>query len=363
MQVKRAGRAEYGFKLKLLIAGESGAGKTRISSTAPNVLYASAEAGLMSVADRSPAYVDIKTIADLAELRVALAQEPAKRAQIFGCEVDTVVIDTIDEVQRLLTRERLDATRKEALTMQDFGWLGDQVRGIVRGYRNLDLNVIFTVHTKTVTDEESGRVFVKPALQGAMADEIAAYVDLAVVLRSRPVTRQVDGKAERVNVRIMQTAPDNTYPWLKDRSGQLAPELEVNLNDDFDRILRSIFGNPNIPDSVEQEMVAPVEEKTPKAREVSALKRPVGRPPKNPAPTPAGQAEKSELQLPVEETSVSGAPAETPETVVPDAKVDELVCEMCGDAVENQDRADLSRIRYGKTLDKKCFDSMKTNRS
>src|SRR5262245_32956442 len=106
LTIKRAGAAEYGQSVKMLLAGDAGVGKTRMSSTAPNVLYANVEGGLMSVADRHPAFIDINRSEDLVALRLALAQSPEMRSRVLGgVEVDTVCIDTIDNLQRMLVAE------------------------------------------------------------------------------------------------------------------------------------------------------------------------------------------------------------------------------------------------------------------
>lgn len=43
MKIRRTGADDYGKYVKALICGEPGSGKTLISSTFPNPLYASAE--------------------------------------------------------------------------------------------------------------------------------------------------------------------------------------------------------------------------------------------------------------------------------------------------------------------------------
>ncbi len=242
MQVKRTGQAEYGLYIKALLCGEPGSGKTLLSSTFPNPIYASAEAGLMSVADRGIPYVEITSSTELLQMRMGLTQPPDVREKMFDAPVDTVIIDTIDEVQRILIRERLEAEKKDKLSLPDFGWLGGQMEAIIRGFRNLDMNVIFTCHVKETRDDEMGKIVYKPQLQGAICDQITGMVDLALVLQSRSIN-QIDGKENRrVTKRFAQTFPDSQHPWVKDRSGKLPDEVELTFDDDFDRIHTAIYG-------------------------------------------------------------------------------------------------------------------------
>ena len=242
MKVRITGNSEYGNHIKALICGDAGQGKTLISSTFANPVYASAESGLMSIADRSVPYVDIKNSSELQQMKAALDQSPATLEKIFGTQIETVVIDTIDEIQRMLVRERLESEKKDKLSLPDFGWLSGQLEGIIRGFRNLPMNVVFTCHLKETRDDDLGRIVYKPQLQGSIADQISGMVDLALLLTTRTVNEIVDGSNRRTIKRFIQTFPDAQHPWVKDRSGKLPQEFPVNFVDDFDRMHKIIYG-------------------------------------------------------------------------------------------------------------------------
>ena len=71
-KVRTTGASDYGRYIKMLVAGNPGAGKTLLASTALNPIYASAEGGLMSIADKGLPYVEIEKIDDLLELKQML---------------------------------------------------------------------------------------------------------------------------------------------------------------------------------------------------------------------------------------------------------------------------------------------------
>lgn len=345
LEVQRAGAADYGSAVKMLVVGQPGSGKTRHASCWPDPLILNADAGLMSVADRQTPNIKITDSKQVKEVLNVL-QEPDRIQDELGVSVKTVIIDTLDEIARMLVRERLKAERKEAMAIQDWGWLGDQLRGIVRAFRNLDLHVIFNVHAKSQEDSESGRTFIKPAIQGAMGDEIAGYVDVAVLMVARPTIKVVKGENVREIVRFMQTYPDPMHDWIKDRSGRLPQEFPINFDDDFERLNKIMFGHVSDQQVAElKEIIKPVvkQERTPA-----------------PAPEPAVQEAAVEVKVPVAkgvepapEPMIATGPHAGTFDKSPDAvKAD---CPHGLGCTVDKDMADLSYIRFRKRLCRACF--------
>jgi hypothetical protein len=354
IKVQRTGASDYGRFIKALICGSPGAGKTLISSTFPNPMYASAEGGLMSIADRNIPYVKVESSHDLLAVKHAVDQVPAVREQLLGFPVDTVVIDTIDEVQRILIRERLEETKKDSMSLPDWGWLGEQMQAIIRGFRNLDLNVVFTCHMKEVQDNDSGRVWFEPGLQGAISKQISAYVDLALLLRSQTRTKVIDNTATQVQERMLVTRPDVAHEWVKDRSGKLPTEIEVNFLDDYDRLADLIFGKIDLLPVQEPVVIAtPAEDPEP-----TVVEEPVAAPVvmENVVNEVVGQPRVVPV-LPNNSTVNVEAPLLSAE------KTEEVrVCDECGVEV-GADQADLSKIRFRKVLCREHHASMKRTRA
>lgn len=350
IKVQRTGAHDYGRYIKALICGNPGAGKTLISSTFPNPLYASAEGGLMSIADRNIPYVKVETSHDLLAIKHAVDQMPSVREELLGFPVDTIVIDTIDEIQRILIRERLEETKKDSMTLPDWGWLGEQMQAIIRGFRNMDLNVVFTCHMKEVQDNDSGRVWFEPGLQGAIGKQISAYVDLALWLRSQTRTKIVDNTTAVVQERQLITRPDLAHEWVKDRSGKLPPEVDVNFEDDYQRLHDLIFGGISLPVQESREVVAD---------EPTVVVPPTPDPPREPvsvaapeggqaAPEPSAAPAETPVSVPNGKAVQRETVAENVETVLTPSK-ESKVCSECGEDVSD-DQADLSRIRFRKIL-------------
>lgn len=368
LQLKRTGSAEYGQYMKVLICGSPGSGKTRLSSTFPNPLYASAEGGLMSIADRSVPYLEIKTSTDLQGVKAVCDQDPGVRKEILGVQVDTIVIDTIDEIQRILIKERLEETKKESMTLPDWGWMGEQMQALIRGFRNLDMNVVMTCHLKESTDSESGRMWFEPALQGAIGKQIPAFVDLALLLKTVSQTVVQDGTAVKKTGRFLISAPDVHHEWVKDRSGKLPAEMVVDFETDFARMHEAIYGKTALlPESTSVEVEEPVDEQS--LMPVSDEPEPVNDD-SGPVleivdiPEDANDDLVEQLEASVRLLAEKAAEPQEALEVVPDAIETVVaapagaVCEECGDAI-SEDQRDLSKLRYRKVLCRTHFAAAK----
>lgn len=352
------GADEYGRYLKVLVCGDPGSGKTRSSSCWPNPLLASINANLMSVADKAMPWVPIHSSADLLQLRHTLDNPPEVRAEKIGRPVDTLVIDTIDHFQQMLATERRRDEKKDVLAGADWGWLGDEMRAILRGLRNLPVHVVLLCHLKLTEDQESGRVFLRPSMQGAVGDEIAGYVDVAMAFKA-VTTLEVapDGQSsQRVVHRFAQTYPDPTLPWVRDNSGNLPPEFPIDFETDYQRLHEAVFGNVNLaassvlgtiaevaqtrqPDAAAQSQQAAKATKAPAAKKAAAPVAPVAPPAKAAGVTISAQVNPTP-EIP--EPTVQPTPEQVPDPVVikpvepppadsEDALAEELAMELMGE--------------------------------
>lgn len=355
--------------IKVLVVGPPGSGKTLTASTWPQPLYADIEGRLLSVRHRDVIRARIDTVHDLEELKAMLDQPADVRSELFGRPVETVVIDTVDELARLMIRERLQAEKQEAMRQQDWGWLGDNLRHLLRGYRNLeDLNVVFNVHVKSVEDGETGRIEKRPDIQGSVGNEIAAYVDEAFLLVARPTVNPKTG--ERIVERFFQTYQDPHHQWIKDHSGTLPQEFPLNFIDDYSRLAGLIFADAPTPSAP-----APARVSSPVAEVTMSTSAPVeseparrGRPRKKAPALVEQRSSERQAELPVEaEPAVEAPPEPEPEPVEPvvesvpaeetksggppaESEPEVYLCEDCGQVIDNRDIAEVAEIRYGVRL-------------
>ena len=200
-------------KIKCLIYGESWSWKTVFGSTAPNPFWLSAEWGLASVIHTSPIGVAIKTLKDLKDTYQYIKNEDYIKDKI---KVDTVIIDSISEINEIIKDEIKIKKGGREFDGKDWGKVQDEIKTILRQFRDLDKHIIFISLAKEMKDEEKIDKIV-PLLNGQAARDIAAYMDLVCFIG-------IDKTGERFII----TKGDYKY-LTKDRFNQFPIWIEPNF--------------------------------------------------------------------------------------------------------------------------------------
>lgn len=168
MQIKKYSPTSH--KVKAVIYGASGSGKTTFAGNAKKAIFASAEGGLLSIADKNVDYVEIKSLQDLIEMRNYLSTQKH--------DFETVIIDSITEINDIIKLEIEKKTGK-AMQLQDWGTLQKRIVEVLRSFRDLDMNVLFIAQEKEASKDENGvSAKLVPNLNGDMADRIAYFMDI-----------------------------------------------------------------------------------------------------------------------------------------------------------------------------------------
>lgn len=210
--------------VKALVYGASGSGKTTFAGTARNAIFASAEGGLMSISDKTPDFVEIRSLKDLMDLHAYLRNEK------HGYE--TVVIDSISEINEIIKIE-IERRTGKSMQLQDWGELAKRIRGILRGFRDLPMHVLFIAQESTETDEQKIVKFV-PQLNGKAATEVAYFMDIVGYLKIEP-----DGS------RHMICEPNAKY-LTKDRSRVIGNDSPVDFGVWMDKIATLEIGEQTV---------------------------------------------------------------------------------------------------------------------
>jgi energy-coupling factor transporter ATP-binding protein EcfA2 len=194
-------------KIKVLVYGDSGAGKTTLTSTVENCLIISAERGLLSVKNKNISYIDLN------DYPVGKRIEALRNALIYAKEskFDWIALDSITEIAQILISELKIKYPQKKDAMNLWGEYNDVITSIIKAFRDIDKHVLFLALAKAEKDE-SGMRFVGIDMAGKISDRIEALFDEVLYLTK--VSK------DDVMHRVLLVETDERYK-TKDRSGML----------------------------------------------------------------------------------------------------------------------------------------------
>jgi phage nucleotide-binding protein len=218
-------------KLKMLVYGISGAGKTMLAATLnlPTIII-SAEAGCLSLAGKDIDVIDI-TRDDNGNLipkekRIAKIGEVYKWLLTPECmaKYKVVFIDSLSEMaNNMLEMLQMEYPDKKE-TLQMYGENSKRMRSLIKSFRDLpNYSVIFTALAEKDKDEDN-RVFLNIAMVGSVAKTLPSFLDEVFYL-------MVDAEGNRS---LITSATDRLV--CKDRSGKLNKIEPADLGAIFNKI-------------------------------------------------------------------------------------------------------------------------------
>src|SRR6056297_1952123 len=181
------------YKLKMIVYGDPGTGKTTFGATAQHhkdtkdTLFLDVDKGLLSVAEESrlikerPDAMEIDEYKQVADAYWFLADSDHS--------YNTVVIDTFTALQELnleqIVQQELDQAssrgkKRDGLDdrwREDYGKSTSQLTRLARAFRDLPMNVIFIAHKRTGQDDRKREV-VSPALTPKLQENVLGAVDI-----------------------------------------------------------------------------------------------------------------------------------------------------------------------------------------
>jgi AAA domain-containing protein len=213
-------------RVKILLIGGPGVGKTRMSSYYPQPIYADCEGGLASVADRKVPYVRVNTSQDMLDLLAHLKQEC--KVPVANRKYQTIVIDTIDAFQRKVKNEWLEKEKTDVFTgWEAWGYVNARMNMLLTRLLNLDMNVIVCVHYKDKAGTKDEGTSIVLQLQGETGDIV--YNDFDLVAWMGTYWEAVEGERVQKRGLTFKATPDR--PFLKDRLHVTPPWMEVTFAD------------------------------------------------------------------------------------------------------------------------------------
>jgi hypothetical protein len=212
MQIKST-REARASGVKLLVYGQSGAGKTSLIPTLPRPLIISAEGGLLSIADADLPYVEVSSIETLREVYTWLTKSEE------GAQFESVALDSISEIAEVVLSAEKAATKDPR---KAYGEMQDVMASLIRSFRDLPGKHVYFSAKLEKSQDEMGRILYAPSMPGQKLGQLLPYYfDEVLALR-------VEKDAQGDPMRTLQAQPDGLWA-AKDRSGKLdafnAPDL------------------------------------------------------------------------------------------------------------------------------------------
>lgn len=205
---------------KVLLYSDPGIGKTTAAALSPKPLIINCEGGTLCLNK-------FKQFYDELDIEIIRPNSIKEIQDIFwylkGGEHDreTVILDSLSEVQRMSMDEILaDPKRdpkhdRDTPILQDYGKNTQQMRRLVRSFRDLPMNVVFTCLSGETKDDTDGSVKIGPNLTPKLAMDTMGYVDVVGYMFA----------SEKDGVRKILTQPKGKF-LAKDRSGKLGTGME-----------------------------------------------------------------------------------------------------------------------------------------
>lgn len=218
-----------GRYINVLVYGDSGVGKTHLAGSADDVpelrpvLMIDFEGGTESLVRNYP---------DVQQVRVQTWSEMQKVYDELhrskGAGFQTVILDSLTEIQKFNMYTIMEQTVQmrpdqdiDVPSMREWGKNLEQMRKFVRGFRDLQMNTIFTALKKEDKNEKTGMVTTLPSLSGKLAGEVAAFLDVVGYYYVKRIGKGEDA----VDKRLLLCHKTETVV-AKDRTGTLPIVVE-----------------------------------------------------------------------------------------------------------------------------------------
>jgi hypothetical protein len=206
ISLRRTGALSAPF-VKVLVPGESGAGKTRALAQLDDIVILSAEEGLLSIRDSDKPYITINGIDDLYEAYAWLTESAEAR------QFNAIGVDSLSEIAEVV----LAAERKGGKGAKDpraaYGEMQDKMAGIIRAFRDLpNRHVVMTAKVEKGATEMGELRYVASMPGKKLTADLPYYFDEVLVVRVHRTGETVE--------RVFQCQDDGVW-HAKDRSGRL----------------------------------------------------------------------------------------------------------------------------------------------
>lgn len=248
---KRAEDFNFDGRLKLLVYGDSGAGKTTFAATFPKPYFFDFDQGIMSAVgtpdllyedyDRDPAKA-------LATYNKFIKDAREAQALIKSGEVQTVVIDSLTTMADVFMAYILNDARRANTTpqIQDYQRQQSLIVQTLNQFFGMGAHVLALGHYTFEKDEVTGTTKAVPLIPGQLKGKLGMYFDEAYFATVKGGNLQKQGEY------VLQTRKSGLYDAKSRLTGMLQklghegvpPVLENPSYEDLQELMEQLKGGP-----------------------------------------------------------------------------------------------------------------------
>lgn len=205
--------------VRMLVYGDPGVGKTVFAAKFPNPFIIDVENGTSSLLNHDELHsVKRHQLKNFNEMNEIFWDFQAGG----GSQFDTIVIDTMNELQTKHLNEFIDKDKNrdnKLPTMLDYKANTAALQRMSIAFRDLPKNLVIVCHSTFDKDENTGKMYLRPAVTPSLAKTLVGMLD---VIGYMYMGTDEETKTEK---RRLQIAP-STNRIAKSRIGGLSPILD-----------------------------------------------------------------------------------------------------------------------------------------
>lgn len=177
---RRAGNTKSadltGFRMRQLIYGGPGSGKTWYGSTAPKPFFICIDDGLirMKMLKKDIEYEEVDTLDDVNNVINDIYMGKAAKSR------QTIVLDHITDATDFAKEKVLAENSAKAMTLQLWGFVSDEIKNIIRQLDGLRkyYHIVVLAQEELEKDKSNDELVGLPNTVGKLAFHIGAYYDM-----------------------------------------------------------------------------------------------------------------------------------------------------------------------------------------